>query len=155
MKSILPNLFLGDRWDASDSAVLREHGITHIVNCSKELPCRFESEFAYLWLPMEDPDPTFGEKIAESCRFIDEGRAAGKVLVHCTAGVSRSAAIILAYLCQIDGSMQLAADRLRKAAHVGIHEDLILQLVEFRDEELTAAQVKTLQRSLGWGGPVS
>ena len=63
MWEILPDLFLGDRGDARDRNRLRRHGITHIVNCSKELPCHFEGEFEYLWLRMDDPDPAFAEKI--------------------------------------------------------------------------------------------
>ena len=34
---ILPDLFLGDRGDASDRERLRTNEITHIVNCSREL----------------------------------------------------------------------------------------------------------------------
>ena len=42
MWEILPNLYLGDRADAQNLARLRERGVTHIVNCSRELPCPFE-----------------------------------------------------------------------------------------------------------------
>jgi hypothetical protein len=93
---ILPDLFLGDRSDARACELLRKRGIPHIVNCSKELPCHFEKEFIYLWLALEDPDPVFAAKIPAVCAFIDEGRTRGKVMVHCTGGVSRSPAVILA-----------------------------------------------------------
>jgi hypothetical protein len=71
---ILPDLFLGDRGDASDRDRLRKRGVTHIVNCSKELSCHFEGEFQYLWLRMEDPDPAFADKVETFCAFIDAGR---------------------------------------------------------------------------------
>ncbi len=145
---ILPDLFLGDRGDASNRERLRKHGITHIVNCSKELPCCFEAEFAYLWLRMDDPDPAFGEKIPAFCAFIDAGRRQGKVLVHCTGGVSRSPAVLLAYLCQFDGSLEAAVGRLSRAVPTGIDEDFFYPLARFHDGELTAAVVKALQQKL-------
>jgi hypothetical protein len=145
---ILPDLFLGDRTDASDCARLRQRGITHIVNCSKELPCLFESEFVYLWLRMEDPDPAYVEKIPAFCRFIDDGRRSGKVLVHCTGGVSRSPAVILAYLCHFDGGLDRAVARLGKAVQTGIDDDFFIRLARFRGEELTTAEVKALQQRL-------
>src|SRR5438128_1012736 len=125
MWEILPNLFLGDRGDAFDGERLRKRGITHIVNCSRELPCHFEGEFTYLWLKMEDPDPAFATKIPSFCRFIDEGRRQGKVMIHCTGGVSRSPAVLLAYLCQINDSLEQAADRLRGAVPTGIDESFL------------------------------
>jgi hypothetical protein len=29
---VLPNLYLGDRHDSSDRALLSKHGVTHVVN---------------------------------------------------------------------------------------------------------------------------
>jgi hypothetical protein len=128
MWQILPDLFLGDRGDALDRLRLRQHGITHIVNCSRELPCHFEDEFTYLWLALDDPDPTFAVRIPCFRAFIDEGRKHGKVMVHCTGAVSRSPAVILAYLTGIDGSLQRAAERLSRAVPTGIDEDFLYQL---------------------------
>jgi hypothetical protein len=153
---ILPDLFLGDRGDASDRDRLQKRGITHIVNCSKELPCHFEEEFTYLWLRMEDPDPHFAAKVPEFCAFMDEGRQTGKVMVHCTGGVSRSPAVILAYLCHLEGSLEVAADRLSKVVQTGIDEYFLHQLAEVRGTPLSESAVKALQQKLlagvrGWG----
>jgi hypothetical protein len=145
---IQPDLFLGDRGDACNRERLREHGITHIVNCSKELPCHFEGEFQYLWLKMEDPDPAFAAKIPVFCQFIDAGRNQGKVMVHCTGGVSRSPAVILAYLCHLDGSLEQAVARLSRAVQTGIDEDFFYPLARFHACELTEAKVKVLQQKL-------
>jgi len=110
MWEILPDLFLGDRTDAQDRQRLRERGITYIVNCAKEHPCPFEAEFEYLWLRMEDPDPQFAAKIPSFCAYIDEARRRGKAMVHCTGGVSRSPAVILAYLCHLFGDLEQASN---------------------------------------------
>ena len=145
---IMPDLFLGDRGDARDSALLRARGITHIVNCSRELPCHFEEEFRYLWLRMDDPDPVFGHHIPRCCEFIDKGRSQGKVMVHCTGGVSRSPAVILAYLWHLDGSLEEAATRLARAVQTGIDESFFYQLGEFHGTMLSAVDVKALQQKL-------
>ena len=144
----MPDLFLGDRGDAADRQRLRKHGITHIVNCSKELPCYFESDFRYLWLRLEDPDPRFAVKMPEFCMFIDEGRRVGKVMVHCTGGVSRSPAVILAYLAYREDSLELAVTRLSQAVQTGIDESFLEQLGQSRGVELTVAEIKALQRRL-------
>jgi hypothetical protein len=155
MWEILPDLFLGDRGDARDRDLLRQRGITHVVNCSKELPCHFEGELEYLWLRMDDPDPAFAGKIVAFCQFIDAGRERGKVLVHCTGGVSRSPAVILAYLCHLDGSLEKAVDRLSRAVQTGIDEDFFHPLARFHGGELSAAQVRALQQKLlGRASPI-
>jgi hypothetical protein len=145
---ILPDLFLGDRGDARDRERLRQRGITHVVNCSKELPCHFEGELAYLWLKMEDPDPAFAAKIPELCGFIDAGRRQGKVMVHCTGGVSRSPAVILAYLWHHDASLDRAVARLSKAVQTGIDESFLFQLAEARGVVLTGPEIEAMQWKL-------
>ena len=148
MWEILPDLFLGDRGDACDRDRLQRRGITHIVNCSKELPCYFEGDFKYLWLRMEDPDKRFGEKIPAFCEFIEAGRGQGKVIVHCTGGVSRSPAVILAYLCHLEGSVKSAVDRLSRAVLTGIDEDFLYPLARFHGGELSAEEIKAFQQKL-------
>jgi hypothetical protein len=145
---ILPDLFLGDRGDARDRLRLQQRGIIHIVNCSKELPCYFEEAFRYLWLKLEDPDTAFAVKIPEFCAFIDTGRAKGKVLVHCTGAVSRSPAVILAYLYGLEGSLDQATDRLSRVVQTGIDEGFLYQLARAHGVRLTAAEVKALQARL-------
>jgi protein-tyrosine phosphatase len=145
---ILPNLFLGDRDDAYDREQLRRRGITHIVNCSKELSCKFDGEFVYLWLRMEDPDPTFASRIPQFVAFIDEGRAIGKVLVHCTGGVSRSPAVILAYLCRLEGDLQRAADRLSRIVQTGIDMAFLRQIAQTYGAVMTAAEIEALEFKL-------
>ena len=148
MWEVLPDLFLGDRGDARDRDRLRSRGVTHVVNCSRELPCHFEGDFTYLWLWMEDPDPAFCSKVEDFCQFIDAGRRQGKVLVHCTGAVSRSPAVILAYLCRLEGSLERAAERLSRAVPTGIDESFLRQLARLHGADLAPAEVRALQRRL-------
>jgi protein-tyrosine phosphatase len=149
MWEILPDLFLGDEGDASDRERLRQRGITHIVNCSRELPCHFDDEFVYLWLRMDDPDPDFGEKIPTICKFLDNACSCGcGVMVHCTGAVSRSPAVILAYLCHLEGSLEKAVDRLSRAVPTGIDEIFFYPLARYHGGELTATDIKAFQQKL-------
>jgi diacylglycerol kinase (ATP) len=99
MWQIRPNLHLGDRDDARDLPRLRQRNITHILNCALEEACHHPRHLRYLHLKMHDPDPQFEQLITPACDFIDAAlRQPAGVLVHCSAGVSRSAATLLAYL---------------------------------------------------------
>jgi protein-tyrosine phosphatase len=99
MWRILPRLYLGDQYDACNHHVLEHAGVTHVLNCAREVPCSFRSRFRYLHLKLMDPDGAFIDHIPDICRFIRVGRRRGGVLVHCRMGISRSVAAILAYLC--------------------------------------------------------
>lgn len=142
MWQILPDLFLGDRGDAGDRDRLRASGVTHVVNCSKELPCQYEDEFAYLWLRMEDPDPRFAALLPAFCAFIDDGRRGGKVMVHCTGAVSRSPTVILAYPWHHLGDWDAAVDHLRRAEQTGIDEDFLRQFGRAWGVAMTAGDVE-------------
>jgi protein-tyrosine phosphatase len=106
MWQITERLFLGDRDDARDLKLLKDRRLTHVLNCAEEEACHFHGSLRYLHLRMKDPDEAFERLIPRACDFIDEGRTVGGVLVHCSAGVSRSAATVLAWLvCR--GRMEL------------------------------------------------
>jgi protein-tyrosine phosphatase len=105
---ILDSLYLGNKRDAADFDLLKQHGITHIVNCALELPDYFPFDFEYLALRLHDPDPDFIEVIEYACQFIDAGRQKGNVLVHCAAAVSRSPSVILSYFCYLGYSLDTA-----------------------------------------------
>ncbi|KAF8819441.1 dual specificity protein phosphatase [Cardiosporidium cionae] len=103
MNEILPFLYLGNKKDADNLNSLRMHGIRAIVMCCTVFErANFASmnEFEYYRVEVED---TSREPIhlyfVEACEFIDSFISMKEgVLVHCRAGVSRSAAIVLSYL---------------------------------------------------------
>jgi len=98
---ILPYLFIGNQRDAANRERLNELGITHILNVTSHLPLHFENEgITYKRLPATDSgSQNLKQYFSEAINFIECARKAnGKVLVHCQAGVSRSPAIVTAYL---------------------------------------------------------
>lgn len=105
---ILPHLFLGAKKDAEDRELMQRLGITSVLNVTPDCPNYHEDlpGFRYKQLPIYD---TWHQNIArffdESYEFIDSTDAAlpqnigtGRTLVHCSAGISRSATIVIAYL---------------------------------------------------------
>jgi Dual specificity phosphatase, catalytic domain len=130
MIQIVEGLYLGNRESARDLRRLREAGITHIVNCTEELPNYHEGQFVYLSMKMVDPDPCFRQHLTGVCAFIDDARRQGKVLVHCFASISRSPAVVLTYLCHLGEPLDRAAERLAKIVWTSPDRVFLAQLAE-------------------------
>ncbi|KAG7332061.1 hypothetical protein KOW79_003895 [Hemibagrus wyckioides] len=97
---ILPFLFLGSAHHSSQRDLLRLCGITAVLNVSSACPNLFENELSYMTLRVEDSMAAdIRVFFPQAIRFIDSVKeSGGRVLVHCQAGISRSATICLAYL---------------------------------------------------------
>jgi Dual specificity phosphatase, catalytic domain len=130
MIQILEGLYLGNRESARDLRRLREAGITHIVNCTDELPNYHPEHFVYLAMKMFDPDPCFHRHIPGVCAFIDDARRQGKVLVHCFASISRSPAVVLTYLCHLGDPLDRAVERLAGIVWTSPDRIFLAQLAE-------------------------
>uniref|UniRef100_A0A8C5L6R6 Dual specificity phosphatase 2 n=1 Tax=Jaculus jaculus TaxID=51337 RepID=A0A8C5L6R6_JACJA len=99
---ILPYLFLGSCTHSSDLQGLQACGITAVLNVSASCPNHFEDLLCYKSIPVEDNHMVeISAWFQEAIGFIDSVKnSGGRVLVHCQAGISRSATICLAYLIQ-------------------------------------------------------
>ncbi|CAL8318010.1 unnamed protein product [Lota lota] len=97
---ILPFLYLGSALHASRREVLDTVGISALLNVSSDCPNHFEGAYQYKSIPVEDNHKEdISSWFLEAIEFIDSVRdSSGRVLVHCQAGISRSATICLAYL---------------------------------------------------------
>ncbi|KAL9656186.1 hypothetical protein ABK040_007803 [Willaertia magna] len=99
---ILPQmLYLGDCFQANNEIALKHLRITHVINVTNSIDNNFPSTLQYLRIPIHDADHEDIKQYFDTCynfiekAFNDEN---GRVLVHCKAGVSRSAAIVISYL---------------------------------------------------------
>ncbi|XP_028827354.1 dual specificity protein phosphatase 4 [Denticeps clupeoides] len=97
---ILPFLFLGSALHASKKDMLDGMGISALLNVSSNCPNHFEGLYQYKCIPVEDNHKEdISSWFIEAIEFIDSVKDSnGRVLVHCQAGISRSATICLAYL---------------------------------------------------------
>ncbi|XP_017554250.1 uncharacterized protein si:dkey-175m17.7 [Pygocentrus nattereri] len=99
---ILPFLFLGNERDAQDLDLLLRLNIGYVVNVTTHLPLYHVDTglVRYKRIPATDNSKqNLRQYFEEVFEFIEEAHQSGRgVLVHCQAGVSRSATIIIAYL---------------------------------------------------------
>ncbi|XP_076657110.1 serine/threonine/tyrosine-interacting protein [Halictus rubicundus] len=153
MQEVVPRLYLGPYSAASRSKLqsLLEHGITHIVCVRQDIEANFikpnfPDKFKYLVLNIAD---TATENIIQHFQkvktFIDEGLSSGgQVLVHGNAGISRSAALVLAYVMETYGLSQTRAYAMvqQRRFCINPNEGFMTQLKEY--EPIYQAQ-KTLR----------
>ncbi|NXQ18321.1 DUS16 phosphatase, partial [Peucedramus taeniatus] len=98
---ILPHLYLGCQRDVLNKELMQQNDIAYVLNASNTCPKPdFIPESHFLRVPVND---SFCEKILpwldKSVDFIEKAKASnGRVLVHCLAGISRSATIAIAYI---------------------------------------------------------
>jgi hypothetical protein len=103
-QEIVPGLFLGGFEAAQDTAEQRTLGITHIVNATSHQVSAEGREVLMLNLRDNDGDQDISKYFERVNRFIDEARdAGGSALVHCVRGVSRSSALVCAYVMTKSG----------------------------------------------------
>ncbi len=106
VSAISNQIFIGDMNDAQRWDTLSQNKINIVVNCTKDLPNYFckNPEIAYYRLPVED-DRT-GVEITSFYYFAKqlvpllakEHENGSRILIHCRAGMQRSAALVLLLL---------------------------------------------------------
>ncbi|CAH8675201.1 unnamed protein product [Schistosoma rodhaini] len=136
---ILPHLILGSQEDANSPTICKRYGITHILNVSLEgsIPSHIPSQNFYQ-IPVNDNytdlmTPYFKDAFA----FIESAKAAhGRVLIHCSAGISRSPTLAIAYLmysCRM--KMHEAYDVVKSGRNsVAPNFNFLGQLLEFEHQ---------------------
>lgn len=97
---VLTYMYLSSYDPANDLQTLDSLKITHILNASTFVNSNTHERITYCAIPIADSTTLNIQKpITQACKFIEAARDSnGVVLVHCQAGVSRSATLVLAYL---------------------------------------------------------
>ncbi|XP_077516240.1 dual specificity protein phosphatase 19-like [Amblyomma americanum] len=134
---VLPGLYIGSQDAAADWSLLESRGVTHVVNAAASTVPNFHEDrgLTYMALELLDlPEFTLSRAtIDTTCDFIEGALSSGRsVLVHCNAGVSRSCALVLAFLMLRRGaSLGEALEKTRSARpSVRPNEGFLRQLAE-------------------------
>lgn len=98
---ILPFLYLGSQDDALDKQILRDHNISYELNVSTACPKpEFIHDSHFLRIAVND---NYNENLLpyfpKAFNFLDKVRESnGCAIVHCLAGISRSATVAISYV---------------------------------------------------------
>jgi dual specificity MAP kinase phosphatase len=96
-------LFIGNERAARDPILLKGYGITHIVNLNgNEGGAHFPESFQYRKVNLNDGEfEELDRFFWDAVKFVSEAiKRGGRVFIHCRRGISRSAALALAYLIE-------------------------------------------------------
>ncbi|CAI9092476.1 OLC1v1027724C1 [Oldenlandia corymbosa var. corymbosa] len=103
---VAEHVYLGGDAVARDRDILKQHGITHILNCVGFVcPEYFKTDFVYrtLWL-QDSPTEDITSILYDVFDYFEDVREqGGRVFVHCCQGVSRSTSLVIAYLMWREG----------------------------------------------------
>jgi len=139
-------LFLGSYENAKTDKQLSSLGITHILNMADELENPHAAEkYVYRKMGVNDTrEDDIKQHIMQAISFINESRASSpssRILVHCAMGISRSSAIVIAWL-MVENKWTYEQSKLYvKSLRSSIkpNEGFVKQLLVFEKELLPAA----------------
>ncbi|KAJ7374776.1 dual specificity phosphatase 19 [Desmophyllum pertusum] len=130
-------LFISSQDGAQNMEELRRNNITHILNVGTGIRNAFPQDFDYKTVEILDlPEIQICHYFPEMFNFITDSFKNGAVLVHCNAGVSRSATVVLGYLMSSNRwSLEDAMKILREARPcVKPNEGFLRQLQVYQKE---------------------
>lgn len=138
LSRILDRVYLSGEDAVKSKTNLKLNGITHVLNLTTNVENLFEPELVYKKIRVNDVShEDMRECFEHSIEFIERALAANdtnRVLVHCNAGVSRSASVVMAYLMKssVCASFQEAYEFVRKIRPaVAPNPGFVRQLKEF------------------------
>lgn len=105
-ESKIGGLYLGDLATAENLPLLKKKGITAILTTADKTGLNFSNTHIkeHKIIPAYDClDYNLSVDFENCFKFIEETRKKHNILVHCFAGISRSATIVIAYIMKKNG----------------------------------------------------
>ncbi|UJR08880.1 hypothetical protein I4U23_013135 [Adineta vaga] len=141
-------LFLGNIQHANNRELLHRFQIKHIINvCDFGLGQTILDNFNVIHIPMPDEPRTNIKQHFDRTNELLHGfyEKKERCLVHCAAGVSRSATIVLAYLMKYHHNTLNEAFffLVEKRPQIWPNEGFLLQLIRYETELLKTREIPT------------
>ena len=131
---IIPNkLYLGNNESAKNLDILKNNQITSILICGYFLSEFFPGQFIYKTLEIQDNEyEIIINSLIKGIEFIEKNKT---ILVHCREGISRSSAIVIAYIMYKEKKSYIEAENFvrTKKNDINPNENFVKQLKEFED----------------------
>ena len=129
---ITNKVFLGNEPAQKRKNLLKALGITNILVVGSGLDVNYPKDFIYKKIEIDDfYSENIGKYFDDTYKFIDE--AIGNVFVHCAAGISRSASVVIAYFMKKEGkTYEQAFDFVKERRNcVNPNEGFVNQLMKY------------------------
>lgn len=138
-----PHIFLGSNFGNKNPQVLRQLGITHVLNMAYEIKGNPElvndKNIKYKKISADDSHRyNIRQDFEEAFAFMDDAVASnGKVYVHCMMGISRSSTIVIGFLMSRYNMSFTAAYNLAKSRRPEVNPNsTFVRILEEYGQEL-------------------
>jgi len=132
MDKVADRIFVGTESDAGDKSLLRKHGVDTVISLTHSNPDT--GNVTRLDVPMIDGPQNDSEVFAQAVSEVIEHRKSGrKILIHCSAGASRSPSVAAAAISHLtEKDLNEAFNQIIECrSEVEPHDALVRQAVKF------------------------
>ena len=149
MSLITPHLYLGNASNANDHAFLASKKISLIINCAKEIPNFFEKEkhIKYIRLELNDvPNQSLDKALhIASDAILNNIKKGLTTFVHCAAGISRSASVVIYTIMRMHNWSFEKSYRFVKDMHPNTHPNpgFVEQLIKTQSGKHNSIDLKS------------
>ncbi|XP_010874674.1 dual specificity protein phosphatase 18 [Esox lucius] len=150
---VTEHLFLSNGRAANDKANVSRFNITCIINATQDNTKMSTAELEYVNIPVTDSPSSllsdYFDEVADKIKLT--GEQYGHTLVHCNAGVSRSATLCLVYLMKHHGMTLLEAHKWVKSCRPIIRPNsgFWKQLIQYENKLYGCATVTMITSPIG------